>query len=270
MAQRNVVNGAKYREAPPRVVERILASEKEVTPEGCWLWCGQVSHDGYGFTNYRKDGRRPNVYVHRLVYMHFVGDPGDDTEVDHTCHDPQKCTVSRDQCPHRRCWNPAHLEAVAPGINLARSGAPSTANGAKTSCDRGHEFTPANTRRNPNGSRSCRECCRINRQARTAAEAAARPAQAPRYCCKCGTCISGRRPAATYCEACNPPSWRGSRERMAARRTAGRQCACCGYVILARRYGMTPMEVDELPPGAVALLLAGWRGRGDGLAPGVC
>lgn len=33
------------------------------------------------------------------------------------------------------------------------------------------------------------------------------------------------------------------------------------YVILAKRFAMTPMEVDALPPGAVALLLSA-PGRG--------
>jgi hypothetical protein len=37
------------------------------------------------------------------------------------------------------------------------------------------------------------------------------------------------------------------------------------YVTLAKRFGMTPMEADALPPGGVALLLSGWAQPGGGL-----
>lgn len=63
MAQRTYVNGAKYRDAPLRVVHRVLAAKRETTAGGCWLWCGQTTHDGYGFTKYRMPGKRIAVPV---------------------------------------------------------------------------------------------------------------------------------------------------------------------------------------------------------------
>lgn len=224
----NRINGEKYRNAPARIVERVLAT-REVTPEGCWTGPNQVTHDGYAYATYRMAGKRPAVYLHRLVYLHLVGDPGDDAELDHRCHDPQTCMVPPDECPHRACFNPDHLEPVTSADNVRRSGARSGVNSRKTHCDRGHEFTAKNTRYY-RGTRQCRECHRIGEAERRAAKRD----QAPRQCKRCGTDISARHTAAIYCVVCNPPTWQGSAERTAAKRAAGRACACCGCDITWR------------------------------------
>ena len=223
------INGTKYRNAPASVARSVLAAEHDTTPAGCWLWRGPVTHDGYGFTRYRAGGKRWQVYIHRLVYLAVAGDPGDDAEIDHRCHDPRACRVPAAECPHRRCFNPAHLEAVTGAQNVLRSGSHPAELAARTACKRGHPFDAANTYRYPGGKRGCRRCHREDQAARRAASGATRS------CARCGADIAARSGQAMYCEACNPPTWRGSRQRTAAKRAAGRACACCGADITGRR-----------------------------------
>jgi hypothetical protein len=196
MANRTLINGAKYRDAPPRLVARVLA-RREITPEGCWLW-PQVQPDGYGHITYRDADRKTiHLTVHRLIYVHLVGDPGDTMVLDHMCHDPDVCKLKSD-CPHRRCCNPAHLNPCPSGDNALRSYSVSGVNALKTHCDHGHEFTPANTRIHPDGSRVCRECKRLWAEAqRLAIRLAER-----RFCQECGASISHRNRRAIYCEPC--------------------------------------------------------------------
>ena len=217
MAKRTPINGAKYRNAPQALVDRILA-KRLITADGCWLWTGDTSHDGYGDAKYRDHGKRPHVYVHRLIYMRLVADPGDLLELDHLCHDPDACKVPGSECPHRRCFNPAHLKVSTRDENNLRSGSISGINAAKDKCDKGHEFTEANTYIKPsNGSRSCRECHRLEAavkrteessgeragrlQAATVKRHALRSAEV-RSCSICGAGILHRSRRSVYCETC--------------------------------------------------------------------
>lgn len=80
---------------------------------GCWPWRGYVAKAGYGI--YRGEG------VHRVV-MKAVADIPDGLVVDHTCHDPRACRLDND-CPHRRCCNPAHLRVTTHAQNTASGAA---------------------------------------------------------------------------------------------------------------------------------------------------
>ncbi len=240
MGKRTLVNGAKYRQAPTVVLERVLSSDYEVTGQGCWLWPGTLEH-GYGIICYNAGGKELNLAVHRLVYLNLVGDPGDDVPLDHLCHERLTCNVDPYDCPHRRCFNPEHLEPSTIGANARRGNTPMGANAAKTVCDYGHEFTPENTYHHPNGSRRCRACHRRTQAAIMAAR------KTPRACERCGTDISCRNGGAKYCEPCNPPTWTGSRERTAAKRAAGRVCARCGADITDRHGSAVYCEVCNRP-----------------------
>ena len=146
MADPTRVNGEKYRNAPARVVTRAL-ERREITPGGCWVWTGPTLK-GYGQTVYKVRGRQFSVYIHRLVYTHLVGDPGDMTQLDHACHDPETCMVPPLECPHRRCFNPDHLEPVTNEENSLRGRTLIAVNVAKTHCGTcGEPYDEANTYR---------------------------------------------------------------------------------------------------------------------------
>lgn len=207
-------NGAKYLAAPQHLLERILAAPYDTNEDGCRLWRGSTGRGGYGCAKYRVGGRKERtVYVHRLVYVRLVEDPGDDAQVDHLCHDPLVCTAPPDECPHRRCYDLSHLQAVTSAENLRRSGAPSGINARKDRCKYGHLLAGANLVILVDGRRGCRECQRANgRQSwerhgdeilasLRAANAAARAAREHR-CKVCGVDIHHRLPHAKFCEMC--------------------------------------------------------------------
>lgn len=44
----------------------------------------------------------------------------DDLQIDHLCHTDDPGCLGGNDCPHRRCVNPAHLEPVTPQGNSLR------------------------------------------------------------------------------------------------------------------------------------------------------
>jgi hypothetical protein len=216
------INGAKYREAPQRIVDRALA-RRLITSEGCWLY-PKRNRQGYGWIRYTENGVSYPVAVHRLIYTKYIGDPGDDKQLDHVCHNPDVCTPGP-SCPHRACFNPDHLEPVTAGVNGRRSGSRHGRNSRKTHCDYGHEFTPENTRVY-RGMRRCKKCGARREAARRAAmspeeHAAYRAAlnaahkRKERFCRMCGTDISMRGTRAVYCAECSGPARRARRAERA-------------------------------------------------------
>jgi hypothetical protein len=115
-----------------RYVERDLPSDV------CWLWSGAKTGPGYGAIN--SGGRGTPVLAHRLSYEMLVGPIPEGLVLDHLCR-------------VRNCVNPAHLEPVTHAENLRRVP-------VSPQCPHGHDFTPENTGRNPNGGRVCRTCKR--------------------------------------------------------------------------------------------------------------
>lgn len=146
---------------------REVLARIEKTPTGCWLWTGVTGSDGYGRRKFK--GAKP--VVHRVAYELFIGPIPPGMQIDHVCHNNSGCALNR-ECPHRRCINPDHLEAVTGRENSLRT--PNTLNAinaAKTHCRRGHAYTPANTG-SYGPSRVCRACHRES-QARYLARRAA-------------------------------------------------------------------------------------------------
>lgn len=208
------VNGAKYHAAPQYLVERILAAPYDTNKDGCRLWKGSIGRGGYGYAKYRVGGRKERlVYVHRLLYVRLVEDPGDEAEVDHSCHDPDLCTVPPDECPHRRCYELSHLEAVTGKENKRRSGSPFAVNGRKDRCDHGHLLAGDNLLILGDGTRGCRECQRLNAQkdrdlhrdeinARVRAKSHADRVAREHRCKVCGVDIHHRPAHSKFCELC--------------------------------------------------------------------
>lgn len=138
---------------PARFVSKLAVQE-----DGCWLWAGRKSKNGYGrfyIGTSRLDQRYASA--HRWAYEALVGPIPDGLDLDHLCR-------------NRACCNPAHLEPVTRIENIRRGIGPALlglVNGSKSECVNGHEFTKANTRIRTGGGRTCRQCERDRRAART-------------------------------------------------------------------------------------------------------
>lgn len=85
--------------------------------EGCWLWLGTITPNGYGIYHYK--GTRQSA--HRAVYETKVGPIPEGFVIDHLCR-------------NRACVNPDHLEPVTQKTNVNRGNQMIL----KTHCIRGH------------------------------------------------------------------------------------------------------------------------------------
>lgn len=114
----------------------------------CWLWTGYLNRAGYGVWNLPRELGHAPTLAHRLAYTLNGGSIPDGLQIDHLCNTP-------------RCVNPAHLEPVTQQENQGRG------KQRRTACRRGHTWTDATTYVYPKtGHRYCRECWRVNREAR--------------------------------------------------------------------------------------------------------
>lgn len=152
-------------EKPLRIRAFIAHVDSTAGPDACWPWRGRIDADGYG--NFGKGSGR----AHRAAYELMVRPIPDGLRIDHLCHNADESCPGGVTCRHRRCVNPAHLDAVTQRENLLRSKLTGPhRNAAKTHCPRGHEYTPENTysRTTTKGYRR-RECrtCRTDRMAAT-------------------------------------------------------------------------------------------------------
>lgn len=112
----------------------------------CRIWSGAKNDSGY--PQKRHNGK--TTYVHRLAYETLRGPIPEGLELDHLCRTPA-------------CYEPLHLEAVTHLENVRRGIGNQYKD--KTHCQRGHEFTPENTRYVPSSpKRQCRACEPIRRQ----------------------------------------------------------------------------------------------------------
>ena len=147
-------------------VERFWSHvDKQIS---CWLWTGTMEWSGYG--NIFVNGNTPRLQkAHRFSYELLVGPIPEGLEIDHTCH-TKMCPTPGIKDLHRRCVNPAHLEAVTRAVNIDRGQAPELTRAyyraAVTHCPWGHEYTEENTRieiRRGWSTRHCRACNRRRR-----------------------------------------------------------------------------------------------------------
>ncbi|MBP5870900.1 HNH endonuclease [Streptomyces scabiei] len=146
--------GKRPQSIPDRMFRRAVPGQG-----GCVIFTGRTDRDGYAMAT-------DTIRAHRAIYKAVVGEIPAGHVIDHVCHTQDSNCAGGNQCRHRRCVNPYHLEPVTPAENNLRGRGSSAVNARKTHCIHGHEFTPENTRirppspARPNPCRVCRTCHR--------------------------------------------------------------------------------------------------------------
>lgn len=132
---------------------RFWALVDTSNPDGCWLWVGRTTRDGYGMMRFRGN----HTGTHRIAYMVLRGEPGKWL----VCH----------HCDTPRCVNPSHLYLGTDRSNhedkraRGRGWNPrALANSLKTHCVHGHSLSSAYVTKQ--GKRHCRPCHTINENRR--------------------------------------------------------------------------------------------------------
>lgn len=125
--------------------------------EHCLLWKGRTDPAGYGRFDLSSGG---SIATHRFVWQAIMLKPiPEGLQIDHVCHtravEAGTCDGG-DDCRHRLCCNPAHLEAVTPSVNTERQ---NHAERRKTECPKGHPYDEENTAHR-GGKRFCKQCDR--------------------------------------------------------------------------------------------------------------
>ena len=143
-----------------RFLRHVEWSDNRFEGTRCLVWAGPLAR-GYGYL-IDDDGVR--VKAHRWSYERWVAPIPEGFHIDHLCHNADTNCSGGDECPHRACVNPLHVEPVTQAENNRRIGGGVHHNARKTHCKWGHEFTPENTHVPPN--RPTQRVCRICRRDR--------------------------------------------------------------------------------------------------------
>lgn len=66
--------------------ERLIANT-QMRVDGCWIWQGSVTKDGYAKFNYREGGKHKTARVHRVMFELLTGVKlPSSIELDHQCY----------------------------------------------------------------------------------------------------------------------------------------------------------------------------------------
>ena len=132
-----------------------------IQANGCWIWTGQATHDGYG--KWVPSPGQPPILTHLYSYLLHNGPVPEGMDVGHECHDRAVIEGTCDggpECPHRRCCNPQHLGVQSRSENTL---AQNHYYRNRSECPHGHAYDEQNTIIGKDGKRRCRECKRLSR-----------------------------------------------------------------------------------------------------------
>ena len=117
------------------LIERFEEKFIPVTESGCWIWVGASEQSGYGSIGIYKSGISEMVseYAHRVSYELYRGSIPEGLHIDHLC---------RVRC----CVNPDHLRVVTNRENTLCGESYAAQYRRRSTCSRGHFYTPENTR----------------------------------------------------------------------------------------------------------------------------
>lgn len=141
------------------VQERFWSKVDKRGPDECWPWTGFLESNGYGRVKHK--GER--TLVHRRAYEFSVGPIPPGLRVDHVCHNQDKECPGGNECQHRHCCNPAHLEPVTNRENVLR-GQAGQRWAESTHCPAGHPRVEANVY-HPPGRPTQNQCIPCKREA---------------------------------------------------------------------------------------------------------
>lgn len=143
-------------------MERFLSFVR-IDVDGCWIWTGYITPDGYG--QFWADGT--NHRAHKWIYEQTHGPVPSGRELDHF------------RCDKRACAHPDHVRSVTTRENVLRGRGSAARKRAQTHCVNGHEFDEDNTYIRLNGARSCIACQRERQRARYITRARRVPTHCP-------------------------------------------------------------------------------------------
>ena len=180
---------------PTRIAQKI-----KVDPvTGCWLWQGARTGSGYGTAKWERKMQSVHRIVYTLLVTPIPNGMEIDHVKARGCKYRHCCwpahlevvttrvnqirsdsvsgiNARKERCKHGHEFTPENTFVDNRGWRRCRTcetagqrrrkgytglGNPWTQNAAKTHCRHGHEFTPENTGRTPDGYRYCRNCARM-------------------------------------------------------------------------------------------------------------